>query len=72
MGGRQTEQPMLGKEAVWPASMIPTAADAAAMGAAAEQAPQSHPDPAVETRKRPRFAVLEVCEPASQGLIHAG
>ena len=65
MGGRQTVQPMLGKEGVWPANVIPSVP----VAAATENAPQ--PNPAILGRLHAAVgAVLEVCELAPEDSVH--
>src|SRR6185369_17433428 len=71
MGCFQTEQPLLGKEAVFPAMMVPSATSSAAACAFSEYAAQTHSGPAVQGFKRGAEAVLEVVEPTPQGLVHA-
>src|SRR3972149_10911787 len=70
MGGHQSKQPLFGKEGVWPAVMVQSAAFAAAPATFSENAPQTHADPAVQFTKRVPVAVLEIREPAAQGAVH--
>ena len=63
---------MLGKERVRPTSMIPAMTDPVATGTFAEQAPQTHPNPTIESPERPRVAVLEILKPTPQDRVQRG
>src|SRR2546428_7306678 len=70
MGGDQTVQPLLGKETIGPALMIQAASPTTASVTFAENAPQTHADPAVEAFEDPRWAaVLEVHKPTPQRTV---
>src|SRR4029077_17124680 len=72
MGCFQTEQPKLGKVAVFPALMVRSATFTASSCALPQNAAQTHADPAVQGSKRGPVTVLEVIEPTPQGLVQAG
>ncbi len=71
MGGCQTEQPKLGKVAIWPAIAISPTAPTLALTALTEDAPQAHACSGVEVGKHgPVAAVLKVDEPALEAAVH--
>ena len=71
VGSLQAEQPMFGKEAIWPSRLIRTAhvGDPLQLLLLAQQTPQSAAYPAIQRAEGPRSAVLEVAEPAPQRRI---
>src|SRR3954471_19829539 len=72
MGPLQAVEPVVGEEGVGPASMVRPATAAFPLHPLAEQAPQAHPDPAVEPLERPLVAVLEIFKPAPERRVEAG
>ena len=66
MGNCQRVQTMRGKESIRPAMMIEPAAASAATTTMAQDAAQTHADPAVKVDKSPATAVLKVLKPAFQ------
>ena len=70
MGGFQAQQPVFGKDAIWPAVIVVAASSSGQSDSFAQQAAQTHPEPAVEALEDPRWAaVLEVREPATKRLV---
>ena len=72
MGGFQAIQPLLRKEGVRPALMVPSPTSALAALAFSENAAQPHPGPAVDILERRPVAVLEVFKPAPERRIDLG
>src|SRR5215469_11575649 len=68
MSHNQREQPLLGKESGGPALMVESSSPSLAF-LAAQDAPQPHPDPAVQVGERSAMTVLEVPQPAAQGPV---
>src|SRR5712692_1868883 len=66
----QTVQSLCRKVRIGPTHRIRPAAPATALVPLPQQAPQTHPDPLVQTVKHLPYAVLEVPEPAPQGPVH--
>ena len=72
MGSLQAKEAMLGEVGVGPAAIGQTVPDPGLAATFEKDIPQASPDPAVEVGKGRGVAVLEVAEPASEGLIHVG
>src|SRR5215469_7172424 len=68
MSHNQREQPLLGKESGGPALMVESSSPSLAF-LAAQDAPQPHPDPAVQVGERSAMTVWEVPQPAAQGPV---
>ena len=69
MSHNQREQPLLGKESIGPALMVESSSPSFATLAAAQEATQPHPYPAVQVGERRAMTVSEVPKPASQGPV---
>src|SRR4030095_6598697 len=65
----QAIKPMFCEEGIRPALMVATASPAFLFHPLAEDTPQAHAYPAVESLKRPLVAVLEVLKPAAKRRI---
>lgn len=63
MGCCQVEQPVVGKEGILPAVMIPSTTATWATGAVAQDRTQAHSQPRIDARERPFVSVFEVCKP---------
>ena len=63
------EETQLLEEGVWPALMIRTPSETAAVLTSAKDRPQSPSDPPVDGREGVGVTVLEVCEPAPEDRI---
>ena len=72
MGILKRKQPVLAKEGIRPALMIPASTPSPRLAALAKDAPQSHANPAVQIREDVSMAVLEVLKPARQCEIDVG
>ena len=70
MGSGQVQRPLLGKEGVGPAVMVPAAAFST--GAFAQDRTQPHSQPAVDAVERVAVAVLEVLKPPRERPVHIG
>src|SRR5258708_6367529 len=68
VGLRQRKQPMLRKEVHRPPSIVQPASVDPKAGTFAQQAPQTRPDPGIETFEGP-VAVFEIRKPAHQRAI---
>src|SRR5205823_13067478 len=66
MGSFQAEKSMVGEEGVGPALMVCPTTPACLLHPLAEETPQTHAYPAVESLERPLVAVLEVFKPAAK------
>jgi len=70
-GSYQTEQPAVREVGIWPQLMITATTASTAMVATSENAPQPHSNPCILVAVEPWVgAMLEVREPAADGLVH--
>jgi hypothetical protein len=71
MGLFQAEKSLVGEEGIGPALMVRSTTSALLLHPLAEETPQTHAYPAVESLERPLVAVLEVFKPAAKRRIES-